>query len=903
MDLSLFDASALEYVRQLDAFEQELHSTVIELMSPAYYHETLPSFVKRLRYKLVTDVPSGAVRGGVGRAENSVAPSIPSGESYRLRLFQTALERMQGKLFGMRDICDTNLQPPTTAAGLMAPSFPSLIALRELANQHAQNKIVSTRIHQAIVTLNGMARNSHDVWARENALCEATVNTHQVLVETLARTFFRDVHQMALTLRDFYETKINVYIRRFEQFCAHQKQEALKQQGTFYQGMFTRVRDQRNIAEKMMSVLLQQMAELPQRERYKLEQRVRELQKRIRMLFVEAEIYYQQSSQTFAFQPLSHGFYRGIRKWLIDYQRVLVDEMIVLAGQQGKLQRSPIDDDDDSLDVVSPAPLAASVSTAPIALVNGEQKDRATVPGMPVLVGDGKEQKRTSIAKTANMGGNATSAMGSGSASSTARESTHETSMLRRFLEKTQPTRLPEASDSIASSLHHPSHDVVNDLVTSFHNFYLQTNRANLERLQHQISELDAGWHRLSEQVAKAHEIQQRWYSLGADVSENASASDLSAEHVHTDLSSASANGAATSPGPGLAQVSGTPPPATFTAPQHHVVQLPDIRHHASVMGAGGDGAMGMMAVSSSGQSPSPEVIKLLLRMSSERRDMEAQLSHIWTTLFNQVKPDFLRTQEQTVELAHIVDFLRQWQAISRDWEVNVRQERAFVHNWKDICRANSRYIAMQFVEWNFFVTGQLDTLLAAINLFASTVFHRLGEIHREFVRQMGVMQQARAGEYAAEQALLNELQDDLRRENTHAADELSRAQTQANEWVEQMQRLQLNSHCRQIKQAINLQMVSSEAVITKMLESSAVAAAAATSASTFLGSSTSLTTTDSTTDSAAAGGNAIAQLLFVLDNMYETAIRCEETNAEQNALLSKEQFLSEKLGLDVREE
>ena len=52
MDLISFRDRYTEYVSQLEEFQQDLHDSVLELLSPAYSNDTLPSFLKRIKYRM-----------------------------------------------------------------------------------------------------------------------------------------------------------------------------------------------------------------------------------------------------------------------------------------------------------------------------------------------------------------------------------------------------------------------------------------------------------------------------------------------------------------------------------------------------------------------------------------------------------------------------------------------------------------------------------------------------------------------------------------------------------------------------------------------------------------------------------------------------------------------------------
>ena len=160
-----------------------------------------------------------------------------------------------------------------------------------------------------------------------------------------------------------------------------------------------------------------------------------------------------------------------------------------------------------------------------------------------------------------------------------------------------------------------------------------------------------------------------------------------------------------------------------------------------------------------------------------------------------------------------------------RDWEEKIKQEQLFIQKWKEVRRYNSRHMSAQFMEWNHFVTEEVDVFHKTIGLYSINIFHKIKEKANDFMSQIFSFSGKHSEQLDGEIKLLANLYGDIRSEDLAASDDLVRMQGAIEQWINKMGGLYQVYFEHRMKTVIMYYLKALEALLERFDEGSELAA------------------------------------------------------------------------------
>lgn len=625
----------IDQILTLEELQDEMFTSLSELASPAYYNSSLPTFTKRL----------SSLHG------NNNNELVSLDKNYRSTQLKIIIEKWRNVLGSFREKIETSdslqsgqyqemlnviddAKSKEQFPMIMPPSLQPLLDSIKRAGNDNKKKIIVGRLESAYNIFENIIKTSREASHQRWALTESSCDTQQVMIESLLKMFYRDLYNLSVTLKHFYDKKLAIDAKKFQKYTDHQKELAIKHQSDSYKEMCKSITAQHVLFRNMISCMNEELDSLPPRDKLRAKKRLDELEKRNQEILIQAEVYYEASRNVVLPQSLSTFFYKSIKEWLYDYQKLLVEILSIM------ITRGASD--------------AISASTA------GLQK-----------------------------------------------------SVLYNYAKRIDSSKLIDLA-AIGNNFIFPTSDSVNDILVGFHQFHLNNNKQNLTQLKHNIDKMVSQYDILKNNVQEMIRTQQKYYSSKDS-------------------------------------------------------KLPNIMDAASTHGT------------------SPEIIKLLLKLDRDLKISEAKLQNMYHNIFNVMGADYSKLEHQNKKLVEIVDYLKQYAFVLREWEDKIKQEQVFIQKWKDVRKYNSRHMSLQFMEWNHFVTEEVDIFHKTIGLYSVSIFHKIKEIANDFMTQLLNMSNRRNEVLEGEMKLINNLYNDVRSEDLTISDDLIRIQGQLEQWINDM--------------------------------------------------------------------------------------------------------------------
>lgn len=671
----------IDHISQLEELQDEMFTTLSELASPAYYNSSLPTFTKRP----TTGSQDSKSSGGAGGYGGNTPPT----RSMQLKITVEKWRQVLGKFRERIETCDSLqsaycqeminvIEESGGGSGtgacekfpmMLAPALTPLEESLMRCNTVTKNKIVSSRLESALQLFKTMIRGGKEVCMLQWTTTEAACDTQQVMVECLLKMFYKDLYNISVTLKHFYDKKLSVDAKKFCVYTEHQKELALAHQMESYKEMCKSIRSQTCLFKDMMKCLNDELDNVPLSgpcPRAKSKKKLEELRRRSEEILVHAEVYYEASRKVVLPQSMSTYFYKEVRRWLHDYQVILIENLsAIMVG--GSAPHSP----PDSKDIRSSGGLRGGLDSS---------------------------------------------------------------SVLHGYAKRLDPSKLIDITS--IGSLIKPGGDMVNEILLGFTQFHLNNNKQNLTSLKRSIDKMFVDYETLKKDVQEMVRVQQHFYN-------SKEAKLPSVLDYHRGASMA--------------------PPELRSCPP------------ASSSGYGTAGGYG---------TPPPEVIKQLLKLDRDLKISEGRLQSMYNSLFNVMGQEYSKLEQQNVKLAEIVEYLKQYAVLMRDWEEKIKQEQTFIQKWKEIRKYNSRHMSLQFMEWNHFVTEEVDVFHKTIGLYSVNIFHKIKEKANDFMSQILSFSNRRNEELEGEIKLLANLYNDVRGEDLGAGDDLIRMQGAIEQWI-----------------------------------------------------------------------------------------------------------------------
>jgi hypothetical protein len=644
MEITAIRDRFIDHISTLEDLQDDMFTSLSELASPAYYNSNLPTFSKRIPLASPT--------------REIETPSTATSKNYRSTQLKIIVEKWRNVLGKFREKIETSdsLQSgqhqemisiiEESKAGGAHGKFPMILQpnlspLEETLRRSlaSKNKIVSGRLESALGLFQAMIKNTREVSYQQWLVTESSCDTQQVMIESLLKMFYRDLYGLSITLKHFYDKKLAVDARKFHVYTQHQKELALAHQVDSYKEMCKSIKSQNELYRAMIKCMEEEMESLPIKDRARSRKKLDELKSRNQGNLMQAEVYYEIAHKVVLPQSMSTVFYKLIRQWLYDFQKLLIENLSAM--------------------------LTHTASTS------------ASTSGSIEGAAGGTVQK----------------------------------SVLFNYAKRMDPTKLIDLAS--AGNFVFPSTDSINEVLLGFTQFHLNNNKQNLAYLKKNIDKMFVQYETLKGNVQEMVRVQQHFYT----------AKDS---------------------------------------------KLPSIQD----AGAGAS------------HGASPEVIKHLLKLDRDLKISDSRLRNMYYTLFNVMGGDYAKLEQQNKKLVEIVEFLKQYSLLMRDWEEKIKQEQLFIQKWKDVRKYNSRYMSLQFMEWNHFVTEEVDVFHKTIGLYSVSIFHKIKEAANDFMTQVLGVSNRRSEELEGEMKLVTNLYNDVRVEDLSFSDDLIRVQGQVEQWV-----------------------------------------------------------------------------------------------------------------------
>lgn len=180
----------------------------------------------------------------------------------------------------------------------------------------------------------------------------------------------------------------------------------------------------------------------------------------------------------------------------------------------------------------------------------------------------------------------------------------------------------------------------------------------------------------------------------------------------------------------------------------------------------------------------SAQTIRALLRQGTDLRSMSAELQQTYGELFNVAQPEYLRAEEAKLSTENFMGFMNDYKKNSNYWDQLVTSERElcahrFVH-----ARAASRYASGIFLEWNHFLTTEMDDLGQTLSIYSVAMFQKIEQLVSDWAIEYQNMNRQRQIDLENEMTLIDRTADDLRKFNIGSADEVAQISKSIKDWI-----------------------------------------------------------------------------------------------------------------------
>jgi hypothetical protein len=193
-------------------------------------------------------------------------------------------------------------------------------------------------------------------------------------------------------------------------------------------------------------------------------------------------------------------------------------------------------------------------------------------------------------------------------------------------------------------------------------------------------------------------------------------------------------------------------------------------------------------------QTRSAQTIRALLRQGTDIKAMNANLENTYRELFSNARPDYLRAEENKLSSENFISFLSEFKKTNQYWEQLVTSERDLCAQRLNHSRALSRYSSGIFLEWNHFLSTEMDELGQGLSLYSIGMLHRIQQILADWAKEYLFMTRERHLNMENEITLIDQLCEQIRHDDVGAADEVARITSQITNWVKQNDRANLSS-------------------------------------------------------------------------------------------------------------
>lgn len=178
-------------------------------------------------------------------------------------------------------------------------------------------------------------------------------------------------------------------------------------------------------------------------------------------------------------------------------------------------------------------------------------------------------------------------------------------------------------------------------------------------------------------------------------------------------------------------------------------------------------------------------VNKKLLQLDNDKKICEAKIRQHWDALKNDYDVECARLEQQNGKLTKIVEYLKQYNGLMRDWDERIKLECNFVEKWKELRRRQSSFISAKFMEWNHFVTEEVDIFYQTISLYSAGFMSSLKENANDFMSQALELWNESRKEIEDKMKLIDNL--DFSKQDIQVNDVLIATQGQIREWIDSM--------------------------------------------------------------------------------------------------------------------
>lgn len=741
----------IDGIATLENIQDEAFTSLSELASPVYYKTNLPSFSKREPLSL---------KFGNNNNDSLSTMTTRDNRAYRTTQLKIVIEQWRQKLNDFQNKFDSRNDQLSIAISshkyqefmncineckeqssfpmLTPPALDILQSTLDRTN-HSRNKIVSTRLESALKLFQRIIDKGRGMAQQQWLMTESTCDTHQVIIDCLLKMFYRDIYTLSVSLKNFYDDRLSVEAKKFKLYMSHEKSIALKYQTDSYRDMMKSVNAQCQLFREMISSLDGELDVLPLKEKNKMKLRLSLLHSKLSGTVAEATSYYEASRSVILPQSLSTYFCMTIRRWLNEYQTILIDSLV-------------------------------------IALVHGDS------------IGDTETKTNTQTKEMKN--------------------SNLRKCNLYNYAKQMDQSRLADlattttaGSGSAGGGGKEVKIDLMNDILVGFTQFHFNSNQKNLSQLKISIEKMEKEYNHLKQQFKQMKSVQQTLLIPGG---QNPNQNNRYNKILSTPLSQKQKT-----------SVNGLP---TIK----NIVNLRDLNQNQNQQ--------------RKKYETNPHTIKDLLQLDRDAKTSESRLQTLYDTLFVVHGPQYTKMENENKQLTRIAEFLKQYSLMMREWEEKIKREHIFLRQWKDLKLEQTNYLSTKFMEWNHFVTDEVDCFQSAIGIYSVTLLSQIRDNTNDFMTQAMKVWKSRNDECDNEMLLITALYNDIKSEDLGASDDLIRLQGQMEQWTNSMTELYHVYFDHRFNCVISSYTSSLEELLSKFSEDS-----------------------------------ELAQLLNLLDNMYDT--------------------------------
>lgn len=180
-----------------------------------------------------------------------------------------------------------------------------------------------------------------------------------------------------------------------------------------------------------------------------------------------------------------------------------------------------------------------------------------------------------------------------------------------------------------------------------------------------------------------------------------------------------------------------------------------------------------------------PAVIKDLIRLNAEIKVHESNLQLMSDELEKKRGVELAYYEQANKNINVILEQLKQFNVTMKKWEENIHEEIKFVEYWKELRRAQTKYILELFKEWDLNATQEFDDFKSVALFYLTEQLAIITESFNGFFVQSLTSWSKASDGIEEKMRLCTSLYNDVRQGDLSASDVLIQVQSKIQQWVE----------------------------------------------------------------------------------------------------------------------